>query len=134
MSRQTPGQSSQSSGQTSAQSSGQTSAVGDEELVSISVRELNVKLQGCDRRVVTAMKQKRRTLKNRGYALNCRVRRLQTQLQLEAENVMLKNEVAYLKASLQERDDRIAMLASSSYSSFHPQPPHQLPLHSHHPL
>ena len=70
------------------------------------------------------MKQKRRTLKNRGYAFNCRVRRLQTQLQLEvprlplhnrhrqeacvqAENVMLKNEVAYLKSLLAERDENL---------------------------
>lgn len=54
------------------------------------------------------MKQKRRTLKNRGYALNCRVRRLQIQLQLEAENVMLKNEVNYLRQVVQEAQHKIS--------------------------
>ena len=40
--------------------------------------------------MVSALKQKRRTLKNRGYALNCRTRRLKNQQQLEAENAELR--------------------------------------------
>lgn len=48
------------------------------------------------------MKQKRRTLKNRGYAYKCRVRRLQIQLQLETENAMLKADLAKLNQRLIE--------------------------------
>ncbi|KAK6016029.1 bZIP Maf transcription factor, partial [Ostertagia ostertagi] len=49
---------------------------------------------GHDRQLVTMMKQKRRTLKNRGYALNCRVRRIQNQLQLEADNIQLRDQIS----------------------------------------
>jgi predicted kinase len=70
------------------------SPVSDDDLVKIPVRELNQRLQGYDRQIISALKQKRRTLKNRGYAYKCRVRRLQVQLQLEAENAMLKADLA----------------------------------------
>ena len=96
----------------------------DEELAQLTVRELNQRLQvsqslshirvqcanlqGQDRKMVSALKQKRRTLKNRGYAFNCRVRRLQLQLQLEAENVMLKNEMRYLRQMLHESQSRLS--------------------------
>jgi hypothetical protein len=71
-------------------------------LVKIPVRELNQRLQGCDRQIISALKQKRRTLKNRGYAYKCRVRRLQVQLQLESENAMLKVDLAKLNQRLIE--------------------------------
>uniref|UniRef100_A0A0M3HUR0 BZIP_Maf domain-containing protein n=1 Tax=Ascaris lumbricoides TaxID=6252 RepID=A0A0M3HUR0_ASCLU len=76
----------------SSSSSSKVPNVSDEELAHLSVRQLNQRLQGQDRQVVSALKQKRRTLKNRGYAFNCRVRRIQNQLQLEADNMMLKDE------------------------------------------
>jgi len=77
-------------------------------LAQLTVRELNQRLQGQDRKMVSALKQKRRTLKNRGYAFNCRVRRLQLQLQLEAENVMLKNEMRYLRQMLHDSQSRLS--------------------------
>ncbi|KAH7699702.1 Protein MAF-1, partial [Aphelenchoides avenae] len=70
--------------------------ISDEELAQLTVRQLNQRLQGHDRRVINAIKQKRRTLKNRGYAFNCRIRRIQGQLQLEADNITLREQVRYL--------------------------------------
>uniref|UniRef100_A0A915DYC1 Basic leucine zipper domain-containing protein n=1 Tax=Ditylenchus dipsaci TaxID=166011 RepID=A0A915DYC1_9BILA len=64
--------------------------IDDDQLTQLSVRELNQRLLGHDRATVSALKQKRRTLKNRGYALNCRARRQQTTVQLQAENQVLR--------------------------------------------
>uniref|UniRef100_A0A0K0DQB0 Neural retina-specific leucine zipper protein n=1 Tax=Angiostrongylus cantonensis TaxID=6313 RepID=A0A0K0DQB0_ANGCA len=81
--------------------------VTDEELQRISVRQLNQRLQGHDRQLVTMLKQKRRTLKNRGYALNCRVRRIQNQLQLEADNIQLRDQIRNLLQVLSEVQARL---------------------------
>jgi hypothetical protein len=89
----------------------------DEELAQLSVRQLNMKLQGHDRQTVSALKQKRRTLKNRGYALNCRVRRIQNQVQLEADNVMLRDQVRYLSEALQNIQARLQYYEPNTFSS-----------------
>ncbi|PIO71095.1 bZIP Maf transcription factor [Teladorsagia circumcincta] len=84
-----------------------TPEVTDEELQRISVRQLNQRLQGHDRQLVTLMKQKRRTLKNRGYALNCRVRRIQNQLQLEADNIQLRDQIRGLLQTISDMQARL---------------------------
>jgi transcription factor MAFF/G/K len=89
----------------------------DEELAQLSVRQLNMKLQGHDRQTVSALKQKRRTLKNRGYALNCRVRRIQNQVQLEADNVMLRDQVRYLTEALHQIQARLHYYEPHTFSS-----------------
>ncbi|CAD5208787.1 unnamed protein product [Bursaphelenchus xylophilus] len=79
----------------------------ESELARLSVRQLNQKLQGLDRETVSMVKQKRRTLKNRGYALNCRVRRIRNQLQLEADNVLLREKCRQLEWAVQELRQRL---------------------------
>lgn len=80
----------------------------DDMLMSLSVRELNKRLHGFPRSEIVRLKQKRRTLKNRGYAQNCRSKRLQqrheqeTQIRsLQAELQRARHECGRMR---QERD------------------------------
>lgn len=80
----------------------------DEELVSLPVRELNKRLHGIPKEEVLKLKQKRRTLKNRGYAQNCRSKRMAQRFELERTNRTLHEQISRLKrqvnALTKERD------------------------------
>ena len=76
--------------------------VPDQELKDISVKELNQKLKGMPKNVVYDVKKRRRTLKNRGYAHSCRVKRIAEKSNLQRS----KHELEQIIADLQEQLER----------------------------
>jgi transcription factor MAFF/G/K len=73
--------------------------ISDDHLVSLSVRELNRHLKSCGmtKNQVLKMKQRRRTLKNRGYAASCRNKRLEVKGGLEGERLDVVDDIRQLK-------------------------------------
>ena len=68
----------------------------DKALVTISTKELNrrLKKEGIGKARQKEIKSERRTLKNRGYASNCRVSREEEEKRLELDIARLQNEIA----------------------------------------
>jgi len=77
---------------------GKECSITDEELVTFNVKELNRILKtkaacaGISREEINNIKQRRRTLKNRGYAATVRVKREESKGELENKLTMVDNE------------------------------------------
>ena len=89
---------------------GRDAGITDEELVWISVRDLNRRLKGLPKDLVTKLKQKRRTLKNRGYAASCREKRLSQKDELEIDKELLEEEVKKLRQENQRMKSELVEL------------------------
>uniref|UniRef100_A0A670I7I4 MAF bZIP transcription factor A n=1 Tax=Podarcis muralis TaxID=64176 RepID=A0A670I7I4_PODMU len=79
----------------------------DDQLVSMSVRELNRQLRGFSKEEVIRLKQKRRTLKNRGYAQSCRYKRVE----------QLKQEVSRLAKERDLYKEKYEKLAGRTFAA-----------------
>lgn len=87
----------------------QSKQISDDELIALSVKDLNRMLKGLNREEIIKLKQRRRTLKNRGYAANCREKRISQKEVLETEKDVLRNEVD----RLQRENDIVRMELNS---------------------
>lgn len=76
--------------------------ISDDQLMCLSVRELNKRLHGFPRDQISKLKAKRRTLKNRGYAQNCRSKRLHQRQELEVTNKHLQQQLHKIKSELKQ--------------------------------
>lgn len=74
--------------------------IDEEQLRNLTVTELNKRVHGCPRDEVIRLKQKRRTLKNRGYAQICRSKRLQQRQATQCVNEQLKLDLDAVKEEL----------------------------------
>lgn len=93
------------------------SGLSDHQLMDMSARDLNKVFKDSQPDFISQLKKKRRTLKNRGYALNSRLKRVQQKSTLEQEKEdlqstveQLTNEVSVLQKELKQYKERCAAL------------------------
>lgn len=78
----------------------------NEELTQYTVRQLNKLVAGFPKQTITKLKQRRRTLKNRGYAQNCRHKRLDLKNKLERHNKELQAHNFRLQREVEDLRER----------------------------
>jgi len=76
----------------------------DQELVTMSTKEINklLKKRNIPKERAKELKQERRTLKNRGYAANCRVKRENEEKTLEKKNARLLQDINTKKVDIDQ--------------------------------
>ena len=81
----------------------------EEQLVSLTARDLNRLCRDMPEDIIKQLKKRRRTLKNRGYAYNSRVRRVSQKTALEIERDNLKTELLKMqeKCLVLERESEL---------------------------
>jgi hypothetical protein len=84
----------------------------DYELVNLPLRELNKRLRYLPKQMAYGMKKRRRTLKNRKYAQNCRSKRLEQKSEMEVQNHHLKHEIGRLHRLIESLKHENTMLKS----------------------
>lgn len=107
-------------------SSSNEKVIADELLTTLSVRELNKRLHGCPREEIAKLKQKRRTLKNRGYAQNCRSKRLHQRHELEKTNRKLQAELEHIRIELNKTRHELEMMKQRYQGTARPTDQHDL--------
>lgn len=83
------------------------SSVSVEELVTLTIVELNKRLTGLSKAEVNKLKARRRTLKNRGYAQNCRSSKDEEEKRLKDEGDKLEKEIAELTQINDEKRKKV---------------------------
>jgi len=86
---------------------GPEGVIADQELISLSVRDLNRRLHSLPEDVRKSLKRRRRTLKNRGYARNCRSKRMRHHSEVELQALSLQDQVAALQKQVEDRDSEL---------------------------
>ena len=76
--------------------------VSDDQLTQMSARDLNKYFKDYSPGTISQLKKKRRTLKNRGYALNSRMKRVQQKNELEDEKHALQDKVKDLQSEIDQ--------------------------------
>ncbi len=82
----------------------------DFDLVNLPLRELNKRLRALPKQMAYNMKKRRRTLKNRKYAQNCRSKRLEQKSEMEIQNHHLKSEISRLGRVIEKFKNEVATL------------------------
>ncbi len=82
----------------------------DYDLVNLPLRELNKRLRALPKQMAYNMKKRRRTLKNRKYAQNCRSKRLEQKSEMEIQNHHLKSEISRLSRVIEKYKNEVATL------------------------
>lgn len=71
----------------------QAKEISDEEIKNLRLKELNKRLRNVPWEEAAKIRKRRRNLKNRGYALNCRLRKQREHEDLMNENTLLKKQL-----------------------------------------
>lgn len=89
---------------------GQAHQFTDDELLNMSVRDLNRSLRNLSPDECRRLKQRRRTLKNRGYAASCRIKRLTQKDELDLQRQKLQKEVEMIAEENQKMNMELRSL------------------------